>query len=98
MTKEDILGILRAHEAELKAAGLMHLRLFGSVARDENTAESDVDLLFDSDDSDLHNTLRAYGFEDDLSRILGVRAHLSSLTYMRPEIKHQVLPETIDVF
>ena len=98
MTREDILGILRAHEPELKAAGLMHLRLFGSVARGESTADSDVDLLFDSGDSDFRSTLRAYGSEDDVSRILGVKAHLSSLAHMRPEIKQSVLPEIIDVY
>jgi predicted nucleotidyltransferase len=98
MTRDAILGILRAHEPELKAVGLVHLSLFGSVARGEHTAESDVDLVFDSGDTDFHSTLRAYGSEDDVSRILGVKAHLSSLAYMRPEIKKEILPELIDVF
>jgi predicted nucleotidyltransferase len=98
MTRDSILGILRAHEPELKAAGLMHLSLFGSVARGEHTVESDVDLVFDSGDTDFDSTLRAYGSEEDVSRILGVKAHLSSLTYMRPEIKKQILPELINVF
>lgn len=98
MDKDRILAILREHEPELKAAGLLHLRLFGSIARGETTSTSDVDLLFDCDESDDRMLLRAYGFEDDVTRMLGVKAHLSSATYMRPEIKRHVLPETIDVF
>lgn len=98
MEKERILAILRAHEPELKAAGLLHLRLFGSIARGDNTPDSDVDLLFDYDESSTHQLLRAYGFQDDLSEILGVQAHLSSARHMRPEIRTRVLPETISVF
>ncbi len=41
---ETIIATLRAHEAELRAAGLDHLSLFGSVARGDAGDDSDVDL------------------------------------------------------
>ena len=41
---EDVIATLRAHEAELRAAGIMRLSLFGSVARDNASPDSDVDL------------------------------------------------------
>jgi len=37
MDRDRILAILRSHAPELQAAGLTHLRLFGSVARGEAT-------------------------------------------------------------
>lgn len=40
--KEAILTIARRH-------GLHNIRIFGSVARGEDTAKSDIDLLVDSD-------------------------------------------------
>jgi predicted nucleotidyltransferase len=43
-TLDQILRTLRAHEAELKAAGVGSLRIFGSVARDQAGPDSDVDL------------------------------------------------------
>ena len=98
MDKERILVILREHEPELKAAGLLHLRLFGSVARGDNTPQSDVDLLFDYDKSDSGNVLGAYGFQDQVTEMLGVKAHLSSAKYMRPRIREQILQEVIRVF
>ena len=49
MDTDRILAILRNHAAELQAAGLTHLRLFGSVARGEATPHSDIDLLADYD-------------------------------------------------
>ena len=44
MDRETALTILRAHESELRAAGVEHLSLFGSVARGDNRADSDVDV------------------------------------------------------
>jgi predicted nucleotidyltransferase len=44
MTRAQALSRLRAHEAELRGAGVGALWLFGSVARDEAGAGSDVDV------------------------------------------------------
>lgn len=41
----EMIAALRAHEVELRAAGIRHLSLFGSVARGDAGAGSDVDLL-----------------------------------------------------
>ncbi len=98
MDKDRILAILREHEPELKAAGLLHLCLFGSFARGENTPTSDVDLLFDYDESDSWNLLGAYGFQEDVTKILGIEAHLSSAAHMRPEIREHALREAVLVF
>jgi predicted nucleotidyltransferase len=49
-----IIEKLREHEVELKAAGIVVLSVFGSVARGDATAQSDVDLMGDFDqDKDL---------------------------------------------
>jgi len=45
MHKDSILAQLRAHEAELKAAGIASLSIFGSVARGDATDRSDVDVV-----------------------------------------------------
>ncbi len=46
---ERVIGMLRAHEAELRAAGISRLSLFGSVARGDAEAGSDVDLAAEFD-------------------------------------------------
>ena len=43
MERERVIAALKAHEAELRAAGVMGVSLFGSVARRENPAH-DVDV------------------------------------------------------
>jgi hypothetical protein len=35
MDRNDVITKLRQHEVELRAAGIIHLRLHGSVARNE---------------------------------------------------------------
>ena len=45
MKRDDIVGVLRAHESELREAGIASLSLFGSVARGDDRPDSDVDLV-----------------------------------------------------
>jgi uncharacterized protein len=47
MKRDEAIGRLKAHEAELKQLGVERLYLFGSTARDDATESSDVDLFFD---------------------------------------------------
>ena len=46
---DDVIATLRAHEAELRAAGIHRLSLFGSVARGDAGPDSDVDLAAELD-------------------------------------------------
>ena len=48
MRKQEALIVLVNHQTMLKTFGVKSLIVFGSVARDEARADSDVDLLGDS--------------------------------------------------
>ncbi len=48
-TLDDVLETLRRHERELRGFGVSHAAVFGSVARGEAGAGSDVDVLVDLD-------------------------------------------------
>lgn len=45
MRRDEIISKLRAHEPELRAAGVTGLALFGSAARGEQRDDSDVDVV-----------------------------------------------------
>lgn len=46
MQREEVLNILRTHKKELAAQyGVTHIGIFGSLARDEATATSDIDIV-----------------------------------------------------
>lgn len=68
---EAILRALRARQPELRAAGICHLSLFGSAARGEETAESDIDLAVELDPDAEIGLLELAALERNLSALLG---------------------------
>ena len=49
MTRQDAIAILVAHRDDLRARGVLHAGLFGSVARGEARPDSDLDILIEFD-------------------------------------------------
>jgi uncharacterized protein len=49
MSRDSVLAILRAHEAPLRQRGVTRAALFGSTARREATADSDIDIMIEID-------------------------------------------------
>jgi predicted nucleotidyltransferase len=45
MKRDEIIAKLRAHEPELRAAGIASLSLFGSIARGDDRSDSDIDVV-----------------------------------------------------
>lgn len=49
MNGSDAIAILRKSEPALRERGVLHVALFGSVARGENHSGSDVDIMVEID-------------------------------------------------
>ena len=74
MTREQIIATLRRHEPELRRLGVAQLSLFGSTARAENRADSDVDVAVLFKPEARLSVFDIAGVELRLSEILGGRA------------------------
>jgi predicted nucleotidyltransferase len=98
MEKSYVIQTLRLHEPELRAAGIVHLRLFGSVARGEASAESDVDLMADIDRSKRLTLFSLAGLENRLSDLLGVKVDLSPADSMKEAVRARADREAIHAF
>jgi hypothetical protein len=70
-TPDTVIDTLRAHAAELRQAGIRHLGLFGSLARGEATAESDIDLVAEFDPEARIGLFRLVALERRLKEVLG---------------------------
>ena len=98
MDQASILEVLRTHEPELKAAGVVHLRLFGSVARGESSVHSDVDLMAELDRSKHPTLLTLVHLENRLSDLLGVKADLALTDAMKEAVRLRASREAILAF
>jgi uncharacterized protein len=70
MERDDIIAKLRAHESELRAAGVRSLALFGSAARGEQRGDSDIDIVVRFTSEAADGGFAYFGRLDTLSRRL----------------------------
>jgi len=98
MEKQAVLDKLRAHEPELRAAGIVHLRLFGSVARGESGPASDVDLMAEFDETKRLSLIGVIGLENKLCDLLGVRVDLSEQRSLKEYVAKTALREAVLAF
>jgi predicted nucleotidyltransferase len=98
MDQNRVIQTLRAHEPELRAAGVLHLRVFGSVARGDASPSSDVDLMADLDTSRKFSLLDMSGLENRLSDILNVKVDLTLSKSMREQVRRTADKEAVLAF
>lgn len=88
---------LRRHRrALIDAAGRRkagNLRVFGSVARGEDTPSSDIDLLVDLEEG--VGLVELIALEQDLAALLGADVDLVPASSLKPALRDRVLAEAI---
>jgi len=96
MNREMIVALLSEHSEEVRERfGVGRLALFGSAARDELRADSDIDVLVDFDGPatfEHYFDLREY-----LEHLLGRRVDLVTENGLRPRARRHVEKDLIRV-
>ncbi len=72
-------------------------RLFGSVARGDATADSDIDLLVDLLPSGGNDLLRVAGVAEELSQLLESRVDVVAASLLRDEVSSSALVDAVPV-
>jgi predicted nucleotidyltransferase len=98
MSRAEVLEKLRAHQAELRAAGIVHLRLHGSVARGDETSESDVDLIAEFAPDHRYTLLDMVRLENRLHTVLGVKVDLSPAHTLKEPVRVRAEREAVLAF
>lgn len=88
MDREQVMTALRAHEAELHR--FAYLYLFGSVARKQARADSDMDLFFDTDNPRF-SLIELVDIQEQVSRILGTESDVMTRASLHPRIEAEAL-------
>ncbi len=96
MTRDEVLQILRENQDVLNERfGVRSLALFGSVARDEATADSDVDLLAEFERP--VGLFELFALQDELESLLNCSVDVGTVDSLKPRIRAQVLEEAVYV-
>lgn len=95
---DEALGLLSAHESELRAKGVRHASIFGSVARGDAGPESDIDILVELEPAAHVSFFELMGIERRLSEIFGCKADIVSKGGLRPLLDDSILTDAILAF
>jgi predicted nucleotidyltransferase len=96
MTLEEIKKVAMPACREFK---VKRLDLFGSLARGEHAAESDVDLLVEFEEPDLHPSKRFFGLLHHLEDALGCEVDLLTVSSLsNPYFRRRVLKERMNIY
>jgi uncharacterized protein len=98
MTLDDVRRLIEPEKDALRAKGVSALYVFGSVARGEAGAGSDVDFFIDLAPDARFSIIDLVGDKDDLSERLGVAADLHTRDGLHYWIKDQILAEAVQLF
>jgi hypothetical protein len=82
--RQEILRIARSH-------GARRVRVFGSVVRGEDRADSDVDVLVDLEPG--RDLLDIVAIKQDLEALLGRRVDVVTERALSPYLRNEVLRE-----
>jgi predicted nucleotidyltransferase len=82
--RDDILRLAQKH-------GARNVRLFGSAARGEDRAESDLDLLVDMEDG--RSLVDHVALKQDLEDLLGREIDVVTERSLHPRLRDRVLRE-----
>ena len=87
---EHVIATLRAHEAELRQAGIRRLSLFGSVARGDAEADSDVDLAAELDPEAGIGLFALGALERRLAELVGRKVDLLPEPVEKPRLRANI--------
>jgi uncharacterized protein len=91
--RSEVIDFFRDHREDLRRLGISSLLVFGSVARDQARADSDIDLIAEFD--------RPIGYlglarvQHELERLLGCGVDLATPGMIRSEYRDRIYAEAV---
>jgi predicted nucleotidyltransferase len=98
MDKNEALEILRRNAERLRACGIRHAALFGSVARGDSGPESDLDILLELEPG-LPKDIFAYaGLKSEVAGLFDRPVDVVSRDMLKPTIRTRVVADAVYAF
>jgi len=87
MEKASIIEILRRHEAELRARGVRHAALFGSRARGDQRADSDIDIVIEIDADAVGGVWQYSGLKSFIGELFDAPVDVVNRANLKPQLR-----------
>ena len=95
---QDVLAVLRAHERELREHGVLHAAVFGSLARGEAGAGSDIDVLVELDELHPIGVFEYARLKLYIKGLLHETADVVSQRTLKPLLRESILRDVVQAF
>lgn len=98
MTLDQALATLRQAEPALRGKGVRHAGVFGSTARGDRRADSDVDILVDFDPDAVVTIYDYVAVRTDIASLFKGKADVIDRAGLKPSLKQPVARDLVYAF
>jgi hypothetical protein len=97
MSRDEIVARIRKRADAIRAEGATGLYLFGSVARDQTHATSDVDVFVDYDPNSRFSLLNVSGIRLIIMDEIGHDVDITTRNSLHPRLRDRILAEAVRI-
>ena len=98
MNAQDALATLRRYEADLRARGIRHAAVFGSVARGENRPDSDLDIIIDIEPDARVTVFDYVGLKEYIASLFDGRVDVIDREALKPHVRPAATGDAVYAF
>ena len=98
MTSQEAIAILVAHRDDLRARGVRRAALFGSVARGEARADSDLDILVELDPNAKLGVFEYVGIKQYIEQLFTGSVDVVDRAALKPHVRPSAESDAIYAF
>jgi uncharacterized protein len=98
MNRDQVIATLRAHQRELRDRGVLHAALFGSVARDQDTQASDIDILIELQPDNPIGLFEYVGITQYLEDLFPTRVDVANRKTLKAHVRPSAEQNAIYAF
>jgi uncharacterized protein len=98
MKRDEIIRKLKEREADLRAQGVLHAALFGSLARGEPRPDSDIDIMVELDPEIVVTIFDYAGVKDFIADMFDRPVDVVSRESLKPRFRPKATADAIYAF